>query len=373
MTIPKPDAPLRIAGAGPAGLAAAIVLARRGRAVEVREARSEVGARWRRGLQVIENFSAREDVLAAFRRLGVETTFETRPVRALTLWDARGRSARFESAEPLGYYVRRGASEGALDRGLLDQALGLGTRVVFNAPVGPGEPVDLVSTGPRRVDGLGKELTFRTDGPDRMSVILDPALAPGGYAYLFVVDGLATLGMAVLHDFRRIDAYFDRTLGRFAEIEGVRPQGGEISHSYANFFLGALRDGSGRILAGESAGFQDYLFGFGIRFAVESGALAARCLAEGVSYEELARRALRPRQMAGLWNRYLYEKGAAWVPGLFIALGRRSPDFRAYLRSWYASRVWGRWGMGLVRRSWRGRELFDLPAAAAPDREPVSA
>ena len=37
--------PIRIAGAGPSGLAAAIALARAGRAVEVHEAKADVGTR----------------------------------------------------------------------------------------------------------------------------------------------------------------------------------------------------------------------------------------------------------------------------------------------------------------------------------------
>ena len=45
----------RIAGAGPSGLAAAIVLARAGRAVEVHEAKGDVGTRFIGDLQIIES------------------------------------------------------------------------------------------------------------------------------------------------------------------------------------------------------------------------------------------------------------------------------------------------------------------------------
>lgn len=47
--------PVRVAGAGPSGLAAAIDLARAGLAVEVHEAKEDVGTRFIDDLQVIEN------------------------------------------------------------------------------------------------------------------------------------------------------------------------------------------------------------------------------------------------------------------------------------------------------------------------------
>jgi len=40
-------------------------------------------------------------------------------------------------------------------------------------------------------------------------------------------------------------------------------------------------DRSGRLYVGEAAGLQDPAWGFGLRYALESGALAARCLLEG--------------------------------------------------------------------------------------------
>jgi flavin-dependent dehydrogenase len=189
-----------------------------------------------------------------------------------------------------------------------------------------------------------------------MTVILDPELAPGGYAYLFVVDGEATLGMAILDGFRAVDGYFTKTVDRFREIEGVRVETGEESTAVANFFLGSSGPEKGVVRIGEAAGFQDYLFGFGIRFAIESAMMAARSITDGVPFESLVLR-LKKRQEASLWNRFLYEKGRAWLPGVFIALAERSPDFRDYMRSWYRHHPLKSLAVGLVRRSWRHRNL----------------
>jgi len=346
-----------IAGAGPSGLAAAIVLAKAGREVEVHEARPEVGARWKRGLQVIENFSEKKDVLEFLNESGIESVFWNSPVRTLALSDASARRVEFADELPLGYYVKRGAAPDALDGALLAQACASGAKVIFGSRVAPQEPCDIFAAGPKRIDGLGKEATFRTSLSDRMSVILDPYLAPGGYAYLFVVDGQATLGVALTERYQKTDFYFDRTVERFQSIESVQIDGAEVSYSYANFFLPGSLEVNGKKMVGEAAGFQDYLFGFGMRFAMTSGILAAQSLLGGEPYDVAWRRTLGPKAKVSLRNRFLYEKGARVVPRLFIALGKGRPSFRAYMRGWYEPSPWKDWIADLAVHTWNGRKL----------------
>lgn len=368
MPLPRPDAgtgaaagpaaPVRIAGAGPAGLAAAIVLARSGRRVEVHEQRDRVGARWKRGLQILENFSEQEDILDFMRGAGIEASFWRSPIRELTLWAGSGKKHHFRSGVPLGYFVRRGAQPGELDRGLLDAAVAAGADVRFGSRLRPGD-ARIRATGPRRVNGIGKEVTFKTALSDRMTVILDPQLAPGGYAYLFIVDGEATMGMAILSGYARVDELYERTVRRFKEIEGVEPAGGEEAVLVANFFLkGGPRTPEGALWAGEAGGFQDYLFGFGMRYAMTSGVLAARSICGDVEYNKLWSRRLTGKQKVSLWNRFLYEKGGPWVPELLIGMARRSGDLRSFLSEFYAP-VWWRLGMAdLLAGIWKKRELI---------------
>ena len=99
--------PLRIAGAGPAGLTAAIVLARAGRAVEVHEARDRVGHRFIGDFQVLENSSeARMQPSSCGARNPDQFDFE--PAQDAVLFDHRLRARPVKSSRPYGYFLRRG-------------------------------------------------------------------------------------------------------------------------------------------------------------------------------------------------------------------------------------------------------------------------
>ncbi|MFT5207330.1 MAG: flavin-dependent dehydrogenase [Candidatus Omnitrophota bacterium] len=335
MPAPKfdPKGTVLISGAGPSGLAAAIYLKQHGIDVEIHEAKSTVGTRWRRGSQILENVSEKTDIIEEFKRLGIKINFNTSAVQNVTLWNGGETKANFESKLPLGYYVNRGNHPGDFDRGLYDQAVELGVNIIFGSRK-KCEDVHIVATGPRRVDGIGKEITFSTQAEDRMTVMLDPELAPGGYAYLFIAKGHATIGMAILGRYKEIDTFFIKTIERFSHLEGVDIQRGGEANLYANFFL--QKSGPSPVnFVGEAGGFQDYLFGFGMRYAVQSGTLAAKCLIEGKSFEKLSNQFLLKKQKISLWNRFFYERFQKWLPKYFINQAQKSGDIREYLGSWY--------------------------------------
>src|SRR5438067_13512123 len=129
---------IRIAGAGPSGLAAAIVLARAGRSVEVHEAKRDVGMRFIGDLQIIEGASETEPVPEFLDRIGVQRNFYFRAADWATFYDHHGVARVIRSAAPYGWFIRRGAEEGTLDRGLLAQAQAAGARVIFNSRLDVG-------------------------------------------------------------------------------------------------------------------------------------------------------------------------------------------------------------------------------------------
>ena len=70
---------INIAGAGPAGLTAAINLARAGYEVVVHEQHEDTGMRFSEDFQALENWTSHEDVLETIRRIGFEPSFYCRP------------------------------------------------------------------------------------------------------------------------------------------------------------------------------------------------------------------------------------------------------------------------------------------------------
>jgi flavin-dependent dehydrogenase len=344
---------IRIAGAGPSGLTAAIVLARAGRMVEVHEAKPDVGKRFIGDLQVIEGTSERESVPDLLKRIGIETNFYFRPATWATFYDHRGSARVIRSKEPYGYFIRRGAEDQTLDRGLLAQATALGVKVVFNSRL---TDADILATGPAAPDGLAREMTWRTDEQERIDVFFNHELSPGGYSYFFILDGVATFGCAIVADFKRIDEFFEHSLAAAQRLHNfVIPAETRTGYSYMNFHLKEHSKSGSSLIVGEAAGFQDYLFGLGIRYALTSGYLAARSILEQRDFDDLWKAELGAKQETSLVNRFLYETGGNAGLSMFVRQAARAGDFHHYLSGWHRRSWWKSLLFPIVRRVWRHR------------------
>ena len=344
--------PIRIAGAGPSGLCAAIVLAKAGRQVEVHEAKADVGVRFIGDLQVIEAASEREGVPEFLDRIGIDRNFYFRPATWATFYDHRDTARTIRSSTPYGYFIRRGAEEGTLDRGLLQQAGDLGVDVRFKSRLAPGD-AQIVATGPAAPDGLAREMTWDTNEPERIDVYFNHKFSPGGYSYLFILDGRATFGCAIVADFKRIDEFFDHSLAAAQRLHRFEiPAQTRTGYSYMNFHLKARASDDRALWVGEAAGFQDYLFGLGIRYALTSGYLAARSILEGRSFDTLWNAELGTKQETSLVNRFLYEAGGNTGLSVFVWQASKARDFHRYLSGWHRSTWWKRLLSPLIRRLW---------------------
>jgi flavin-dependent dehydrogenase len=344
---------IRIAGAGPSGLAAAIILARAGREVEVHEAKRDVGTRFIGDLQIIEGASESEPVPAFLDRLGIERNFYFRAADWATFYDYKKSARVIRSKEPYGWFIHRGAEEGTLDRGLLAQAQRAGAKVIFNSRLS-ADQADIVATGPASPDGLAKEMTWLSSDDERIDVYFNHKLSPGGYSYLFILDGVATFGCAIVADFKQIDSYFDHSLAAAQRLHHFDvPADARTGYSYMNFHLKHAATSNGARFVGEAAGFQDYLFGLGIRYALTSGSLAARSILEDRDYDELWKSELDAKQQTSLVNRFLYETGGNFGLSMFVRQAARAKDFHHYLSGWHRTTWWKSLLSPVVRRVWK--------------------
>lgn len=107
-TSPPTGGEVHISGAGPAGLTAAITLAKAGRRIIVHERQQAVGLRFHGDFQGQENWTSGTDLLAELQAMGIEPDYAPTPFHALTAFDADGQAFHFTSGSPLFYLVRRG-------------------------------------------------------------------------------------------------------------------------------------------------------------------------------------------------------------------------------------------------------------------------
>jgi flavin-dependent dehydrogenase len=345
---------VNIVGAGPAGLTAAIVLRRHGYPVRVCEAAANVGHRLNGDFQGLENWSSERDVSEVLSSIGIELNFFCEPSYGSTIYAPRMLPVETTSERPVFYLVKRGPMPGTLDMGLKEQALSLGAEILFNHHLDTFDGRAIVGIGPMRADAVAAGMTFDTDKEDSTVVVLDDELAPRGYAYLLVRQGHGTMATILYRDFKKANECFDRTLRFFRHRMPFEMKNERRFGSFVNFFLRDTQVHEGKLFVGESAGFQDCLWGFGMRYAFMSGYLAAKSIIDGSDYDSLWKRQLRPMLETSLVNRYLLE---TFGHAAYRYLTRRCAqgDPRLYLQKHYNASFVKRLLLPLARRKYHNR------------------
>ena len=336
-----------IAGGGIAGLTCAINLAARGIPVEIHEAKRYCGKAIR-DIEYLENWSFPEDALDTVRRCGLRPTFDHQPIHSFKAYSPSLREVTVSARAPLMYRVWRGPVPGSIDEALERQTKDAGVTIRYASRL-TEERATVIAWGPRRPNLLIAGIEFHTPAQDFIEVLTDDACAPQFYAYRIVDDGRGVVVTGSSADRTDGGRLLERTLQRFQQIRAV-PMATIRRFGYG----GALRVPStavqdGRLYVGEAAGFQDSLFAFGMRYAMLSGYLAARALAEGEDYDRLWRDAFERHLWVGARNRRLYSLFGN--PGYeamirilasenpLVARLRRGRDARQLLAHVYARRM----------------------------------
>jgi hypothetical protein len=333
------DREVIIAGAGISGLTAAINLKRAGRPVRVLERNKASGLQRSPDWDAVENWTSLEDLPLFLDRLGIESSrFEYIGPHSLSVIDPFSRRYDVDVARPLFYMIKRGASEGGLEHGLQAQAQDMGIPIEYGTPC-PRDYADIWAGGTlgQGARFISTGMIFKTDHPDWVCGIVDARIAPRAYAYLVVVQGEGTLAVVLTDGRKEANQLLNKAIEVFKhhstlDIREPRKSGGVGGD------LTAFWHSEGDFVIGEAGGFQDFLWGFGIRHAFTSGYLASKAILTGEDWQALARRELRPLVRASLVNRWLYDRMPARGYAALIHHFSRSPDLGALLDRWYHPR-----------------------------------
>ncbi len=319
-------------------------IARSGRHAIVHERAPEVGGRFHDDFQGLENWTTARDVLDELASFGIEMDFDHAPFHETVVFDPAGRPHRYRSPKPLYYLVRRGSGPGTLDASLKAQALDCGVEIRFKDPKPHLPEGGIVAAGPRGADAIAVGYVFDTDAADATYGAVGDHLAPKGYAYLLVQGGLGTVAVCLFDDFHNERTSLERTVAFFQDRVGIDIMNPRRFGGTGNFTVPQTARRGCVLFAGEAAGFQDPLWGFGMRYAMVSGCLAARAALSGdlALYDRSWQSRLGGQLRRGIVNRYLYARFGDRGYAALLHLLDRAPDVRAQLRDYYGTSLAGR-------------------------------
>lgn len=302
------DSSVHVIGAGPASFVAAINLSKAGVDVVVHEQKNDVGFRFNGDFQGIENWSTEKDALEFLSSIGISINFLCEPYSIGHYYGPNLRKHVLKTSRPLFYLIKRGTDSDSLDQGLKKQAIDSGVKIKWNDKIERiSYPMTIVGTGPRAADAIAKGIIFKTSHPDACFGFLDNRIATKGYAYLLVNKGLATFATVLYEDFRNTQSYFQQALETMRSVVPIDVKEPKEFGGYGNFVLNQDTNNNKNILViGEAAGFQDALWGFGLRYAMYSGYLAAKSIITGESYAQMCIENILPMMETSLANRWIF-------------------------------------------------------------------
>ncbi len=311
-----------VAGAGPSGLSAAEILARRGCSVLVLEQNHEIGSPIRTSggsfIDELDALGIPADLYHPIRRIRFVSPHNSAgweyPKPKLCVIDVRGTFQYLAGrAVEAGAKIQLGTQavapiveEGAV-KGVRTKAGELRSKLVIDATGYRSALMKQAGLDPRiRRFGVGAEYDLYAPYCDESEALLlvGGELAPSGYAWVFPWGRhRVRVGVGIIHPDSdgKPDAFLDRLvagLDRFGvNLKGAQPvehHAGLIpSECYAAKFAG-----DGILGVGDAAGQASSLLGEGIRWAIQAGRMAGEAAARAIERGDVSRGVLAQFEQA---------------------------------------------------------------------------
>ncbi|HJL64916.1 MAG TPA: hypothetical protein QGF70_04950, partial [Candidatus Thalassarchaeaceae archaeon] len=264
--------------------------------------------------------------------------------------------------------VERGTDEHCIDQGFKRMAQDAGATIHYETRKSPDE-CDIIAAGPKDSSAIAFGEIFHTDHPNHVTFQLNDKLAPGAYSYLIIIDGIGLICTCLWRQQKKSARYLNETIAWYEEHYElnripIKRVGGKGDFSIPDKYIH-----DGRYYVGEAGGLQDFMWGFGMRYAITSGVMAAHSITRNEDYEKQIRRRLVPLVRVSAINRFLLNRvgnrGFKMVANYWMKDQERKGDGLEFMKWIYQP--------GILRRSlWPIVKLGMLRRKRLPDGRMVS-
>ena len=300
--------PVHILGAGLSGLSAAIILSKNGYDVHVHEIRSDSGARFDGDFQGLENWTGSKDFFDEMREWGLDPdSFKSDAFSVVDLIHPDDEITQPITDGVAFRVVERGTDEHCIDQGFKRMAIEAGATIHYGSKRDP-EECQIIAAGPKDSSAVAFGEIFHTDHPNHVSFQLNDKLAPGAYSYLIVIDGIGLICTCLWRKQKKSGRYLNETIAWYESHYELNRRPIKRVGGKGDFSLPDKYFHDGRYYVGEAGGLQDFMWGFGMRYAITSGVLAAKSILGEGDYEFEVRKNLVPLIKISATNRFLMNR-----------------------------------------------------------------
>ena len=296
---------IKIAGGGVAGLSAAISLKKFGFNPIIFEKNHVVGGNRHGDYEGLENWIFSSSMKTFFNQVGFDfnkiTSF---PISKFTVHSNFFSPLDISSKKPFFYMVKRGSNDQDFDSQLFEQCKDLD--VQFELGTKAPNDCSIIATGTKKAAAYIHGINFKSNLSNQVHLLLGNQFAPKGYAYLIILNGQGTLASAFKKQKGKNQNILENCLTYFKSAD-INIHGGNQFGSYGSFSL-PFQNFRLPFSIGESGGYQDYLFGFGMRMSMISGLSAALSLAGKESAALELIKDINKKRRLSFVNRLLYER-----------------------------------------------------------------
>ncbi len=297
-----------ILGAGLSGLAAATILAKAGKEVHVHEIRKDSGARFDGDFQGIENWTSEIDFFDEMKGWGLDPhEFKSNAFNIIDLIHPDDEISNPITNETAFRVVERGTDEHCIDQGFKRMAISAGAEIHYGTKVEPDD-CDIIAAGPKDSSALAFGEIFHTDHANHVAFQLNDKLAPGAYSYLIIIDGIGLICTCLWRKQKKSGRYLNETIAWYESKYNLNRVPIKRVGGKGDFSLPKKYVHKNKLYVGEAGGLQDFMWGFGMRYAITSGVLAAQSILKECEYEVEVRKRLVPLIKTSAINRFLMNR-----------------------------------------------------------------